>query len=72
MRRQPKSIEQDVLGRGPDTVQNGKCTECGRDYSDQPGLQRCPSSDCPSHWERVGIAWRDSLNATRAERPAGF
>ena len=49
-----------VLQRGPETVEDGVCTECGRDYSDEPQLRRCPSDDCPSHWEAVGLMREDA------------
>jgi hypothetical protein len=55
--------EQKIVARGPETVVDGHCTECGRDYTyqgeDAIENGRCPSDDCPSHWECVGIKYED-------------
>lgn len=48
-----------IVARGPATVTDGVCGECGRDYQ-EPDLQgQCPADDCPSHWERVGLKFKD-------------
>lgn len=55
--------EAEIIARGPETVQDFECTECGRDYSyqgeDAIKEGRCPSDDCPSHWELAGYAYND-------------
>lgn len=51
---EPEPIEW-IIQRGPETVEDGQCTLCGRDYSDNPKIRRCQSDDCPSHWEEVGL-----------------
>jgi hypothetical protein len=45
------------------TLKDGVCQSCGRDYSKDGDLEeldgKCPADDCPSKWEEQGVAHPD-------------
>lgn len=54
-----KNISTKQTSNMKNTVQDGVCQSCGRDYRSGDELEilfgECDADDCPSKWEEMGI-----------------